>query len=149
MLNGSLFLSSLNISGIKDKMPILMTLLSNDFTDIIGLQETHSPDNHSAQFTNFIYYGSGTTVNKWSGLAFLTKNKLHKYIIKFVPMTERIAVLYLNTVYKPTILLNVYVPPKLTERMLFLEHLESVISSLPKRYNIIAMGDFNTKIVMI
>ncbi|CAK9299578.1 unnamed protein product, partial [Gordionus sp. m RMFG-2023] len=30
--------------------------------------------------------------------------------------------------------------------MLFLEHLDNVISSLPKRYNIIAMGDFNTKI---
>ncbi|XP_065315259.1 uncharacterized protein LOC135924139 [Gordionus sp. m RMFG-2023] len=61
-------------------------------------------------------------------------------------MTERIAVLYLNTAYKPTILLNVYVPPKLTERRIFLEHLESVISSLPKRYNNIAMRDFNTKI---
>ncbi|XP_065323049.1 uncharacterized protein LOC135930195 [Gordionus sp. m RMFG-2023] len=90
--------------------------------------------------------GSGTTNNKWSGVAFLIKNKLKKYIIKFVPITERIAVLYLNTAYKPTILLNVYVPPKLTERMLFLEHLDNVISSLPKRYNIIAMGDFNTKI---
>ncbi|CAK9295881.1 unnamed protein product [Gordionus sp. m RMFG-2023] len=146
MLNGSLFLSSLNINGIKDKMSILMTLLSNDSTDIIGLQETHSPDNHSAQFTNYIYYSSGTTINKWSGVAFLIKNKLKKYIIKFVPITERIAVLYLNTAYKPTILLNVYVPPKLTERMLFLEHLDNMISSLPKRYNIIAMGDFDTKI---
>ncbi|XP_065323722.1 uncharacterized protein LOC135930855 [Gordionus sp. m RMFG-2023] len=56
------------------------------------------------------------------------------------------AALYLNTAFKPTILLNIYTPPNLKERIHFFDELVNVIDTLPKRYNMIILGDFNTKI---
>ncbi|CAK9291209.1 unnamed protein product [Gordionus sp. m RMFG-2023] len=145
-IKGSIYISTYNINGLNNKISILTKLLSNEDIDIIALQETHLRNDMKAVFRDFSMLNSGTIINKWSGTAFLVKNSIYKFVRKFVPISEMMAALYLNTAFKPTILLNIYAPPTLKERKPFFDELENVIDTLPKRYNLIVMGDFNTKI---
>ncbi|XP_065320651.1 craniofacial development protein 2-like [Gordionus sp. m RMFG-2023] len=114
--------------------------------DVIAIQETHSKDNNMATFNNFEMYSSGTTSNNWSGVAFFISKRLCKYVDKFVPISERCCLLYLNTCFRQTILVNVYAPPRRNERLAFLDDLENIVNSLPRSRNLIILGDLNTRI---
>ncbi|XP_065323112.1 uncharacterized protein LOC135930260 [Gordionus sp. m RMFG-2023] len=145
-LNGKLLISSLNINGLRDKLAILLKMMTDEKIDIITIHETHSQGNTYATFNHFILYGSGTTLNSWSGVGFLINKKIYNYIVKFIPISERCGLLYVNTNFRPTILVNIYAPPKRRDRLHFLDDLGNIINTLPKRYNIILMGDLNTRI---
>ncbi|XP_065318715.1 craniofacial development protein 2-like [Gordionus sp. m RMFG-2023] len=123
--------------------------MAEEKMDIIAILETHSKDNNMANFSNFIY-SSGTTLNSWSGIAFLISKRVHKFVDKFVdkfvPISERCGLLYLNTWFKRTILINVYAPPHRRDRLSFLDDLENIVCSLPRSRNLIILGDLNIKI---
>ncbi|CAK9296292.1 unnamed protein product [Gordionus sp. m RMFG-2023] len=145
-LKGQLLISSININGLCEKFAVLLKLMLDENMDIIAIQETHCQGNSTASFNNFIFYGSGTTLNSWSGVGFLINKKIYKYIDKFVPVSERCGLLYLNTNFRKTILINIYVPLNRRDRLLFFDDLENIINALPMRFNIILIGDVNTKI---
>ncbi|CAK9296683.1 unnamed protein product [Gordionus sp. m RMFG-2023] len=110
--------------------------------DVIAIQEIHSKDNNMANFSNFILYSSGTTLNDWSWVAFLISKRVHK----FVPISKRCGLLYLNTCFKRTILLNLYAPPNRSDRLTFIDDLENIVCSLPRSRNLIILGDLNIRI---
>ncbi|XP_065323048.1 craniofacial development protein 2-like [Gordionus sp. m RMFG-2023] len=120
--------------------------MAEEKMDIIAIQETHSKDNNMANFSNFILYSSGTTLNSWSGIAFLISKRVHKFVDKFLPISERCGLLYLNTGFKRTILINVYAPPHRSDRLSFLDDLENIVCSLPRGRNLIILDDLNIKI---
>ncbi|XP_065318791.1 uncharacterized protein LOC135926788 [Gordionus sp. m RMFG-2023] len=94
-----------------------------------------------ANFSVYKMFSSGTTSNSWAGIAFLTKKRLHKYIIKFVPVSERCGLLYLNTKFRSTIVVNFYAPPNWNMRKIFLDEMINILNSLSNRYNVIILGD--------
>ncbi|XP_065315143.1 uncharacterized protein LOC135924024 [Gordionus sp. m RMFG-2023] len=143
---GKLWIASLNINGMKNKLTVLLRDFAYMKLDIIGIQETHCPGNNTADFKDYKLFCSGTTSNSWSGIAFLANKKIEKSIIKFVPISERCGLLYLNTKFKPTIIVNIYAPPRRNERLNFIDTVTTLIDSLPLRYNIIIIGDLNLKI---
>ncbi|XP_065322962.1 craniofacial development protein 2-like [Gordionus sp. m RMFG-2023] len=125
--------------------------MAEEKMDVIAIQETHSKDNNMTNFNKFILYSSGTvlictTLNCWSGVSFLISKRVHKFVDKFVPISERCCLLYLNTYFKRTILINVYAPPNRDIRLSFLEHLQNIVRSLPKSRNWIILGDLNIRI---
>ncbi|XP_065315306.1 uncharacterized protein LOC135924186 [Gordionus sp. m RMFG-2023] len=142
---GKLQIASLNINGMKNKLTVLLRMLEAEKIDIIGIQETHFPGVNTATFNDYKTFCSGTTLNSWSGIAFLINKRMQKYIIKFVPVSDRCGLLYLNTNFRPTIIINFYVPPNRNERSSFVDSMINTIHSLPGRYNIIILGDFNMK----
>ncbi|XP_065315288.1 uncharacterized protein LOC135924167 [Gordionus sp. m RMFG-2023] len=142
LLAGKLQIASLNINGLNNKLAVLLRLLEAEEVDLIGIQETHCPGNSTANFSVYKMFCSGTTSNSWAGIAFLTKKRLHKYIIKFVPVSERCGLLYLNTKFRPTIVVNFYAPPNRNMRKFFLDEMINILNSLSNRYNVIILGDF-------
>ncbi|XP_065315613.1 uncharacterized protein LOC135924485 [Gordionus sp. m RMFG-2023] len=144
--NRKLQIASLNINGLNNKLAVLLRLLETEGVDLIGIQETHCPGNSRANFSVYKMFCSGTTSNSWAGIAFLTKKRLHKHIIKFVPVSERCGLLYLNTKFRPTIVVNFYAPPNRNMRKIFLDEMMNILNSLSNRYNVIILGDLNMKI---
>ncbi|XP_065318777.1 uncharacterized protein LOC135926773 [Gordionus sp. m RMFG-2023] len=129
-----------------NKLAVLLRMLTAEKIDILGIQETHYPGDIMANFNEYKMFCSGTTSNSWSGIAFLINKRMQKYVMKFVPISERCGLLYLHTNFKPTIIVNFYVPPKRSERLAFVDIMINIIHSLPERYNIIILGDLNMDI---
>ncbi|XP_065322119.1 craniofacial development protein 2-like [Gordionus sp. m RMFG-2023] len=131
---------------MKNKLAVLLRMLAAEKIDIIGIQEIHFPGVNTAIFNDYKISCSGTTLNSWSGIALLINKRMQKHTIKFVPVSERCGLLYLNTNFRPTIIINFDVPPNRNERSSFVDSRINTIHSLLGRYNIIILGDFKMKI---
>ncbi|XP_065315707.1 uncharacterized protein LOC135924565 [Gordionus sp. m RMFG-2023] len=119
---GKIQIASFNINGLMNKLAVLLRMLVAEKIDILGIQETHYPGDITANFNDYKMFCSGTTSNSWSGIAFLINKRMQKYVMKFVPISER------------------------NERSAFIDIMINIIHSLPERYNIIILGDLNMDI---
>ncbi|XP_065323509.1 uncharacterized protein LOC135930613 [Gordionus sp. m RMFG-2023] len=88
---------------------------------------------------NMIYYNKYLYVHDFGDLYYKCRKNNCKG-------RERCGLLYLNTKFKPTIIVNIYAPPRRNERLNFIDTVTTLIDSLPLRYNIIILGDLNLKI---
>jgi hypothetical protein len=85
------------------------------------------------------------------GVGFIVAKKVSRSVLGFSPIRERMCTLRIKGKFHNITFFNVCIPTEDTEDKTvdeFYETLQSVCDELPKRYDIIALGDFNAKLGM-
>lgn len=117
--------------------------------DITAIQEVRwegSGEITKGKYT-FLYSGGGKTGN--NGVAFYIRKKLVKNIIEFTPVDGRIALLKLKMENMHVLIINIYAPTEVAEqdeKDRFYENLGRLCEGLPKKDEIIILGDANAQI---
>ena len=118
--------------------------------DIIGISEMRWTNTGHCQIKNHkVFYSGNTNEEHINGVGIIVNSKIAKSITNFIPVSERIIYVQLDSGPIKTNIIQVYAPTsdKSEETIeLFYHDLISILRKLPKKDMTVIMGDFNAKI---
>uniref|UniRef100_A0A8D8SMX4 Craniofacial development protein 2 n=1 Tax=Cacopsylla melanoneura TaxID=428564 RepID=A0A8D8SMX4_9HEMI len=118
--------------------------------DILGISEMRWPGTGIKNEDDYTVYYSGTTDNTYKyGVGFIIEKEMAKCVKNFIPLTERIALLQLNSKPVNINLIQIYAPTtdhgdEEVEQLY--SQVSKIIQTLPKHEIMMIMGDFNAKL---
>uniref|UniRef100_A0A8D8SJB6 Craniofacial development protein 2 n=1 Tax=Cacopsylla melanoneura TaxID=428564 RepID=A0A8D8SJB6_9HEMI len=99
---------SLRINGKLENVEAEMKRLN---IDILGMSEVRWPGTGTKKNADsFIYYSGGSDANNYYGVAVLLRPNIQKSVIDFIPISDRVMMLKLNTNFRTLNLIQVYAP---------------------------------------
>lgn len=117
--------------------------------DIMGINEMRCPNSGKIARGKHAVYYSGSSDNKHQhGVRMILKKHITQYVNNFVPISERILLIQLETYPVNITIIQVYAPTADKSKNIieqFYDFLEATITRIRKEVLII-MGDFNSKI---
>ncbi|KAL1447433.1 hypothetical protein WDU94_013960 [Cyamophila willieti] len=118
--------------------------------DILGMSEVRwSGTGMKKNADSYIYYSGGSDVNNYYGVAILVKPNIQKSVIDFIPISDRVMMLKLNTNFRTLNLIQVYAPTRDksdADVEAFYSDIEKVLESTKKGELTFVIGDFNAKV---
>lgn len=117
--------------------------------DILGICEMRRVGESIEEHQDFVLFNKGN-IEGQGGVGFIVKKYLKDYIIEFIGINDRTAILNINlpNFKKTWTIIQVYAPTEQGDELKhesFYTHLSQVISNYPKNI-IILMGDFNAQV---
>ena len=141
-----------NAGGLSaDAWDAFQLWLENQSIDIISLQETHWPFSSEWAQANYWVLHSGTGKRGGGLLCMVAKRLCPAHLLTWhEPIPGRILHLRIHGSSKNIDVVNVYqhvhASDRMEQRSHFWHQLTTLIDSLPKRYNVVLMGDMNTSL---
>lgn len=117
--------------------------------DITAVQEVRWSKQGEITRKGFVFLYSGEEKGGNNGVGFYVAKKLRNTIVDFKPVNHRIAVLRLKMKEKLITMVNIYAPTEVTEPMekdQFYETLEKICEEIPRKDEIIILGDINAQL---
>lgn len=119
--------------------------------DILGISETRWPSSGKCQIGkhHMIYYSGSNDTQHRNGVAVMVRKNLTKAIVNFVPFSERVMLLQIETKYRKMNIVQVYAPTadKDDEEVeQFYEQINTILKITKHRDITIVMGDMNAKV---
>lgn len=118
--------------------------------DILGLSEVRWPGAGKTKTNGgYIYFSGGTDNNHRYGTAILITDEIEKAVLDYVPLSDRVMLLKLQTSHRIMNILQVYAPTNDksdTEIEEFYNKVDELLKLTRKGEITIVMGDLNAKI---
>lgn len=117
---------------------------------ILGISEMRWPNYGKCSIDgHHIYYSGEDSSNHWNGVGFIIDHKIEKALINFIPVSDRVALLQINTKPVQMNLIQVYAPQSEYDDQTvetFYQSVQHALSQIKKGEIIMVLGDFNAKI---
>lgn len=147
----SIYVATYNTLSLRtsESLNELMLSLENIHWTIIGISEVRRLGEAIEDHGQYILYYKGETPGQY-GVGFLVKKEIKSYVIEFIGISERIAILNLQIPFSKSLwsIVQVYSPTEqstLTEIDCFYSKLLAAIKNKTHK-NLIIMGDFNAQV---
>ena len=145
--------TGINTENISDarKTAIINNELLRLKVDIAALQETRLAGQGSIKENDYTFFWHGKSVDerREHGVGFAVKNTLLQSVEVGSDGNERITTLRLHTKKGTATLVSVYAHTLYSDEQVkytFYEKLNLIVSKLPKRDQLVILGDFNARV---
>ena len=144
---------SARLQDIKDskKTAIINDELKRLNVDIATLQETRIADSGTLKEKDYTFFWQGKRSNepREHGVGFAVRNSLLRMVEPGSGGSERLLTLRLNSTTGPVTLISVYAPTLSATpdtKDIFYENLVSIIRNIPRKEQVVVLGDFNARV---
>lgn len=140
-----------NVQGISTKINILPAELDVFNMDVVVLSETKRKGKGEEELDNYVHIWSGVSkaVRAKAGVSIMIKKIWKKRITNWTFINERIITVEMTLFAREVVIIGVYAPTNDTkdqEKDTFWATLRETIEKIPRRKELIIMGDMNGRV---